>query len=109
VPAELLGGEATEEAVFERRTRRAPLALALTDSRLTVRVRRLVTLSYAATERARVPLRVVRGRRTLARRAAGPGAAATASRSGPRGGPAATGCGSRPGPPTAAPPARAAS
>ena len=45
---------------------RAPLAVALAVTRLRVRARRLVRLSYAATERARVFVRVVRGRRTLA-------------------------------------------
>jgi hypothetical protein len=44
---------------------RAPLAL--TDTRLRVRARRAFMLSYAATERAAVLVRVLRGRRTLAR------------------------------------------
>jgi hypothetical protein len=46
---------------------RAPLALALADTRLSVRVRRLVTVRYAATERASALVRVMRGGRTLAR------------------------------------------
>jgi hypothetical protein len=46
---------------------RAPLALALADTRLSVRVRRLVTVRYAATERASALVRVLRGGRTLAR------------------------------------------
>lgn len=46
---------------------RAPLALALTDTRLRVGARRAFMLSYAATERAAVLVRVLRGRRTLAR------------------------------------------
>jgi hypothetical protein len=46
---------------------RAPLALALADTRLTVRARRRVTLRYAATDSAGVQLQVMRGRRTLAR------------------------------------------
>jgi hypothetical protein len=46
---------------------RAPLALALADTRLTVRARRRVTLRYAATDSADVQLQVMRGRRTLAR------------------------------------------
>ncbi len=46
---------------------RAPLALALADTRLSVRARRRVTLRYAATDRARVLVRVVRRGRTLTR------------------------------------------
>jgi NHL repeat len=46
---------------------RAPLALALADSRLRVRARRMVTLRYAASEHASVLVRVMRGRRTLSR------------------------------------------
>jgi NHL repeat len=46
---------------------RAPLALALADTRLSVRARRPVTLRYAATDSAGVQLQVMRGRRTLAR------------------------------------------
>jgi hypothetical protein len=46
---------------------RAPLALAFADTRLSVPARRRVTLRYAATERARVLVRVVRGGRTLKR------------------------------------------
>jgi ribosomal protein S11 len=46
---------------------RAPLALALADSRLSVQARRGVALRYAATDDASVLVRAVRGRRTLAR------------------------------------------
>jgi hypothetical protein len=46
---------------------RAPLALALSDSRLTVRAGRVISLRYAATESAAVLVRIVRGQRTLKR------------------------------------------
>jgi hypothetical protein len=46
---------------------RAPLALALADTRLSVRARQRVTLRYAATDSATVVVRLVRGARTLAR------------------------------------------
>jgi hypothetical protein len=46
---------------------RAPLAIAFADSRLRVRARQMVTLRYAATDRARVVVRIMRGRRTVAR------------------------------------------
>jgi hypothetical protein len=46
---------------------RAPFGLALADTRLRVRARRVVTLRYAATDSASVLVRVVRGLRTLAR------------------------------------------
>jgi ribosomal protein S11 len=46
---------------------RAPLALALADTRLSVPARRGVALRYAATDDASVLVRAVRGRRTLAR------------------------------------------
>jgi NHL repeat len=46
---------------------RAPLALALAQTRLTARVRRAVTLRYAATEGASVQVRVMRRGRTVAR------------------------------------------
>jgi hypothetical protein len=45
----------------------ARLAAALTDTRLHGRAGRRVTLRYAATERARVLVRVMRGQRTLTR------------------------------------------
>jgi hypothetical protein len=46
---------------------RAPLAIAFADARLRVRARQMVTLRYAATDRARVVVRIMRGRRTVAR------------------------------------------
>jgi hypothetical protein len=46
---------------------RAPLALALRDSRLRVRAGRVISLRYAATERAAVLVRITRGQRTLRR------------------------------------------
>jgi NHL repeat len=46
---------------------RTPLALALAETRLSVRARRRVALRYAATDGASVLVRLVRGRRTLAR------------------------------------------
>jgi hypothetical protein len=46
---------------------RAPLALALANTRLSVRAGRRVTLRYASTDNASVLVQIVRGRRTLAR------------------------------------------